>query len=101
MGNVSCCPRWAMEAAKLSEDVEQAARVIQDNLARSMGRVQESVADFSRELPEAGRLLTSANGRLVSLVQESPPPAVAGAFALGYPTAKVGPPFACRPPDPS
>jgi len=83
-----------MEAAKLSEDVEQASRVIQDNLARSMGRVQESVADFSRELPEAGRLLTSANGRLVSLVQESPLLAVAGAFALGYLVAKVARSFA-------
>ncbi|HSV06954.1 MAG TPA: hypothetical protein VLI07_10595 [Candidatus Binatus sp.] len=83
-----------METAKLSEDVQQTARVIQDNLARGIGRVQESVAELSRDLPEARRLLTSANGRLVSLVQESPLLTVAGAFALGYLIAKVARSFA-------
>ena len=83
-----------METAKLSEDVQQTARVIQDNLARGIGRVQESVAELSRDLPEARRLLTSANGRLVSLVQESPLLTVAGAFVLGYLIAKVARSFA-------
>jgi len=79
-----------MDAAKLREDVQQASRSIQDNLAEGIGRAQEKMeATLRRTADQTQGMFATMNEEFGSLVRESPIIALGGAFAVGYLIAKL------------
>ena len=79
-----------MDAAKLKEDVQEATRTIQENLAGGIGRVQETMEGRLRAgADRTQNMLASMNQEFGSFVRESPVIALGGAFAVGYLIAKV------------
>jgi hypothetical protein len=79
-----------MDAARLNEDVHHAGRVIQDNLASGVGRVQEEMEErVRRGYAQTRDAMGSLNQQFEGFVRESPLVAIAGAFALGYVMAKL------------
>ena len=79
-----------MDAAKLKDDVQQATRSIQENLAEGIGRAQEKMEDtLRRTANQTQGMFASMNDEFGSLVRESPIMALGGAFAVGYLVAKL------------
>ena len=79
-----------MDAAKLKDDVQQASRSIQENLAEGIGRAQEKMEDtLRRTANQTQGMFASMNDEFGSLVRESPIMALGGAFAVGYLVAKL------------
>jgi ElaB/YqjD/DUF883 family membrane-anchored ribosome-binding protein len=79
-----------MEGARVKENVQQATRSMQENLAEGVGRMQDRVQENVRRGVEQTRsMLASFNDQFGSFVQESPVLAIGGAFAVGYLVAKV------------
>ena len=79
-----------MDAAKLKEDVQQATRSFQDNLAQGIGRAQEKMEDTLRRTADQTQgMFSSMNDEFGSFVRESPLIALGGAFAVGYVIAKM------------
>jgi len=79
-----------MDAAKLREDVQQATRTIQENLAENIGRVQDRMEErVRRGVGQTESLLSSLNDEFGTFVREAPLLALGGAFAAGYVIAKV------------
>ena len=79
-----------MDAAKLKDDVQQASRSIQENLAEGIGRAQEKMEDtLRRTANQTQGMFASMNDEFGSLVRESPIMALGGAFAVGYLIAKL------------
>ena len=79
-----------MEGARIRENVQGAARTMQENLAHGVGRMQERVEENVRRGVEQTRgMLSSFNEQFGSFVQERPVLALGGAFAVGYLAAKV------------
>lgn len=79
-----------MDAARQKEDIHQASRVIQENLAEGVDRVQARMEERMRRGYDQTRgAVGSLNQQLETFVRESPLVAIAGAFAVGYLFAKV------------
>jgi hypothetical protein len=79
-----------MDAAQVKENVQQAGRSVQDNLAEGIGRVQDRLEEkFRRGAEDAQSMFSSLNDEFGGLVRESPILAIGGAFAVGYLIAKV------------
>ena len=79
-----------MDAASVREDVQHAGRVLKDNLAAGIGRVQEEMEERVRRGSDQTRgALDDLNEQFEGFVRESPLIAIAGAFAVGYLLAKV------------
>ena len=79
-----------MDAAKLRENVQQATRSIQDNVAEGIGRAQEKMEESLRRTADQTQgMFSSMNEEFGSFVRESPLIALGGAFAVGYVVAKL------------
>ena len=79
-----------MDAARAKEEMQQAGRAIQENLAEGVGRMQEKVEETVRRNVDRTRgVLASVNEQFGGFVQESPVLAIGGAFAVGWMIAKV------------
>jgi hypothetical protein len=79
-----------MDAAKLRENVQQATKSIQDNVAEGIGRAQEKMEDSLRRTADQTQgMFASMNDEFGSFVRESPLIALGGAFAVGYVVAKL------------
>jgi hypothetical protein len=79
-----------MDAAKLKDDVQQAARNLQENLAQGVGRAQEKMEDTLRRTADQTQgMFASMNEEFGSFVRQSPLIALGGAFAVGYLIAKM------------
>lgn len=79
-----------MDAAQAKENVQQAARTVQENLAEGIGRVQDRMEErFRRGADQAQNVFTSLNQEFGGFVRESPVLAMGAAFAAGYLIAKV------------
>jgi ElaB/YqjD/DUF883 family membrane-anchored ribosome-binding protein len=79
-----------MDAARLNEDLQDAGRVVQENLASGIGRMQEEMEERVRRGYDQTRdAMGSLNAHFEGFVRESPLIAIAGAFAAGYLLAKL------------
>ena len=79
-----------MDAAQVKENVQQASRKVQENLAEGIERVQGRMEErFRRGADQAQSMFSSLNEEFGGLVRESPVLAIGGAFAVGYLIAKV------------
>jgi len=79
-----------MDAAQLKENVQQAGRSVQENLAEGIGRVQDRLEErVRRGAEDAQNVFSSLNDEFGGFVRESPLLAIGGAFAVGYLIAKI------------
>ena len=79
-----------MDAARAREEMQHAGRVIQENLAEGVGRMQDTVGESMRRNVDRTRgMLASFNEQFGGFVQASPVLAIGGAFAVGWMIAKV------------
>jgi ElaB/YqjD/DUF883 family membrane-anchored ribosome-binding protein len=79
-----------MDAAQLKENVQEAGRSVQENLAEGIGRVQERMEErVRRGADQAQSMFASLNEEFGGFVREAPIMAIGGAFAVGYLVAKI------------